>query len=106
NRITELQIKQTEVDITSELFNTSPTNNQSQSAISGIRSSLMHGIKNSLLNLENAVLDPKNKVPEEWQIKFMSVIESIKSDFESGFGVDFETFETKSSNQNFLLNLI
>lgn len=82
-----------------------------QSLFNDLRTNLMSGIKESLLNLETAVNNPANTVPAELQTQFNSAIGSIKKDFTTGFGENFDTYEPVKTESNtekntYLLNQI
>ncbi len=65
------------------------------STLAGLRDSLMSGIKFSLQRLETIVKDPANKVPSDLQSRFLDAIGSIKQDFTTGFGVDYDSVDAK-----------
>ncbi len=81
-------------DITSASQVTGASTSTIQSLFSELRTNLMSGIKESLTKLETAVNDPANTVPADLKAKFNQAISSIKNDFTSGFGENYDTYET------------
>lgn len=79
-----------------------------QTLFSDLRTNLMSGIKEALTKLETAVKDPANSVPADLQAKFNAAINSIKNDFTTGFGENYDTFEpvsTDSTNTDLLTQI-
>ena len=91
------KIEQSDLQATADVLDIST--NEAEKVISKIRGNLMSGIKGALQRLEDAVTDPKNKVPDGLQQQFMGAIAQIKEDFESGFGVSFNTLEESSDDK-------
>lgn len=85
-------------DTTSASQVTGTSTSTIQSLFSDLRTNLMSGIKESLLKLESAVNDPANTVPAELKSQFNSAIASIKNDFTTGFGEDFDSYEVSGAD--------
>ena len=98
-------------DITSASEVTGASASTIQSLFSELRTNLMSGIKESLTKLETAVNDPAYGVTSSLKTQFNSAISSIKNDFTTGFGENFDTYEPVKTESNtekntYLLNQI
>jgi len=101
-----LNFSETEIKLSTQTLGA--TEREIADTLNNIRNDLMNDIKNSLLNLEKQVNDPDNKVPADLQKSFSDAITTIKNDFSSGFGVDFDSFqyEEKDQKENLLDKLL